>query len=390
MMRLTRNVLALAGILILMVGSPARAQVPITSVGLGYRAPSLDGRATALGGTGLGLLGGSFSIRNPADLLLHSDPAFGISFSGETLSIEGAGRPLDTARERFTTIRAIVPFSDWAVGVGFGSVFDQDWSNRFQDTIFLSDGFVPFEESRENDGGISSIDLSLAHDLGPVAVGVSAQRLTGSLRQSFFRAFLPPQGSAPALGNAGGGQDISYRGWQLRGGASLHVSDRVVVSGMAGLGTTLEATRLGERDPAAEFDLPASFGVGGSAWLTDRLLVTAAAGWEGWSSVGDTEEFTSHDVTWGGAGLEWGGLSILGGRLPLRIGARLSQLPFGLGTDAISERAITGGFGWEFQQGLAALDLAVEAGSRGDFADDGLEESFSRVTLSFELRQRRR
>ena len=152
---------------------PLGAQTPITSVGLGYRVEPVDGRAAALGGTGIGLLGGTFSLRNPADLLLHAEPGFGISFSGESVTVEGDGGSLDTGRERFTTIRALVPFSGWAVGLAFGAEFDQDWSIRFQDTLVLADGSVPFEETREHDGGISSIDLSVARRLGPVGVGVS-------------------------------------------------------------------------------------------------------------------------------------------------------------------------------------------------------------------------
>jgi len=44
------------------------AQTPVTSLGLGYPVPPLDARAAALGGTGMGLFGGSFSSRNPAEL----------------------------------------------------------------------------------------------------------------------------------------------------------------------------------------------------------------------------------------------------------------------------------------------------------------------------------
>ncbi len=366
------------------------AQTPLPALGLGYKVEPVDGRAAALGGTGIGLLGGSFSIRSPADLLLHTEPGFAISFLGERVRIADGEGELDTGRQRFTTIRALVPFSDWAASIAFGSEFDQDWQARILDTLFVSDGFVPFEETREHDGGISTIDVSLARNLGPVAVGVSVQRLTGSVRQTFFRSFDTPGGSAPSLGAVGGGQDLAYKGWRLKGGASVRLDDRFVLSGSFSLPSTLTATVLDSTTREVDFDLPATFELGGSARVTGGVLVTAALGRGSWSDVGDTGTYRSQDVGWFGAGLEYAGLRFLGGDLPLRIGARTAQLPFSLGAEPIRERAFTGGFGWEFQDGLAVVDLALEVGSRGDFPTDAIEESFSRVTLSFTLRQRRR
>ncbi len=386
---------ALLWITLLICGvRPLAAQAPITSVGLGYPVEPLDARAAALGGVGIGLLGGTFSVRNPADLLLHAEPGFGISLSGEAVTLEGDGETFDTARQRFTTIRASVPFSDWAIGLAFASEFDQDWSNRFQDTLVLADGSVPFEEIREHDGGISNIDVSLARRLGPVGIGVSAQRITGSLRQTFFRAFELPIGRAPALASTAGGQEFAYRAWRFKAGGSIDLADRLVVSGSFGIGGTLHATPQEGEDPDTEFDLPTSFEIGGSARLTDRLLFTAGGGWGGWSavepSVTGSGNFTSHDVTWMGGGIEYRWVTLLGGGLRLRLGARRTDLPFSPSADALDETAITGGFGWEFQDGLAVLDMSFEGGRRGDFAKHGLEESFQRMTVSFTLRQRSR
>ncbi len=372
----------------LILGAPSlSAQAPITALGLGYKVEPLDGRSAALGGTGLGLLGGSFSIRNPADLLQHQVPGFGISFAGEGVTISSGPLGVDTGRQRFTTIRAIVPFSGWATSIAFGSEFDQDWQARITDTLFVSDGFIPFEETREHDGGISTIDLSLARQFGPLAVGASVQRLTGSLRQTFFRSFDTPGGSAPSLGSVGGGQELAYSAWRVKGGATLTVADRYVLSGSFSLPNTLTATVQDSAGAKVGFDLPSMLELGGSARLTNSLLFAAAFGTGGWSDVGNTATYTSHDVMWFGGGFELDGLRFLGGDLPLRVGARTAELPFSTGPDPIRETAITGGFGWEFQNGLAVVDLALAVGSRGDFAVDGIEETFSRFTLSFTLRQ---
>ena len=385
--------LALTALTALATAPRLASQVPFTSIGLGYPVAPVDGRAAALGGSGVGLLGGSFAVANPADLLLHDEPGFSLSFSGEAVTLRGGQRSLDTGRERFTAIRALVPFGDWAMGLAFGGEFDQDWSNILHDTLRLHDGAVPYEESREHDGGISTVDLSLARSVGPLGVGVAAQRLTGSLRQSFHRSFDTPTGGAPALANIAGARELSWRAWRFKAGGSLRVADRVVVAASLAGGGTLYATEEATGAADAAFDLPASLEVGGSVRLSDEWLVTAGGGREWWSSVDPFAAttgaaFTSHDVAWLGGGVEYGGMTLLGGRMPLRIGARRTVLPFSPGAEPLDERAYGGGFGWEFQQGLAVFDLAFETGSRGDAAALGLAESFSRITLSFSLRQR--
>jgi len=381
-------------VLAALVASPAAvfAQTPITAIGLGYPVAPLDGRSAALGGSG-SLLGGSYSLTNPADLLLHAEPGFSVSLASEGVTLEGESRSLDTGRGRFTTIRALVPYNDWAFSLAFGGEFDQDWSNILQDTLRLTDGMVPYEETREHNGGISAIDVSLARRLGPLGLGISAQRLTGSLRQSFFRQFDDPIGGAPALGGIVGARELSWRAWRFKGGGSIRLGDRVVAGVALGTGGTLYAIPEAADEPEAEFDLPTSIELGGSVRVTDHLLVTAGGGRTGWSAVGSRDEaagsaFQSHDTTWLGGGVEYGALSLLGGRLPLRAGWRRTGLPFSPGTEALEESAFTGGFGWEFQDGLAVFDLAVESGSRGDVATAGFAESFRRVTLSFSLRQR--
>ena len=339
------------------------------------------------------LLGGSYSLTNPSDLLLHSEPGFSVSLSSEGVTLEGEGRSLSTGRGRFTTIRALVPWNDWAFSLAFGGEFDQDWSNILQDTLRLNDGLVPYEETREHNGGISTIDASLARRFGPLGVGLSAQRLTGSLRQSFFRQFGDPIDGAPTLGGIVGARELSWRAWRFKAGGSIRLGDRVVAGAAFGTGGTLYATPEGAEEPEAEFDLPTSISLGGSVRLTDQVLVTAGGGRAGWSAAGSHDAstgsaFRSHDIAWMGGGVEYGALSLLGGRLPVRLGWRTTALPFSRGAEALEESAFTGGFGWEFQEGLAVFDLAVESGSRGDVSTDGFAESFGRVTISFSLRQR--
>ena len=369
--------------------TPATAQTPLTSIGLGYPVTPADGRAAALGGTGVGLLGGTFSLSSPADLTQHVAPGFGLAFTGEAVTVDGPSSSHDTGRERIAVVRAVAPFGDWAVAIAFGGDFDQDWSVRFDDTLALADGTtVPFEEAREHDGGISTIDASLARRIGPLSLGVSAQRLTGSLRQTFTRRFDESEDGGPPLATAGGSQRLTYRAWRFRAGVSIAISDRFLISAVGSKGGDLTIDPDEEEDPATTLALPTTVEVGASVRITDRLLVSASGGVSDWSPSGDLEDATAHDITWVGGGIEYQGPRILGGDMPLRVGVRRAELPFSTAASAVEETAITGGFGWLFREGTAGLHVGVEFGSRGDFATDGIEESFRRATLSFELRQR--
>jgi len=369
---------------------PATAQTPLTALGLGYPVPPVDGRSAALGGTGIGLFGGSFSLVNPADMTQHQNSSFGVTFSGENVDIAGGQDFINTGRERFPVIRAVAPVNQWRIGIAFGSAYDQDWTVRFNDTLHLADGNVSFEETREHDGGISTIDLSLARSLGAASVGISAQRLTGSLRETFNRAFNLPTGRAPSLGATGGSDILSYSAFRVKLGANMKVGRRVLVSGVATLPSTLTADPQDSTAASADVDLPATVQFGASAWVVPKLLVAGSLGWGQWSKLGTIRGARAHDTMWYGGGIEFQGLSVLGGRLPVRFGARRTELPFSLASGTLDETAITGGFGWSFLDGSAEVNVGFESGTRGDISSDGLEESFQRVTVSFVLRQLKR
>ena len=376
--------------LLLTAASALAAQTPITSSGLGYPVPPVDARAAALGTVGIGLLGGTFSVRNPADLTQHIYPGINISIAPEGVSVKGPDGASTTGRERFSVVRAIVPFAGFFVSFGFGAEFDQDWAIRFRDTLSLGIGDYPFEEAREHDGGMSTIDLSLARSIGRLSLGVAVQRVTGSIKQSFVRAFeLPEDPTQPVLADVIGADVVSYRSWRFKAGASVSVPRRFLIGGAVGIPGTLTAD---PRDPdRAErtFDMPKTIEGGGSALVAGQVLLHAGGGWTGWSSLNSSLEVVrAHDALWGGGGIEYRGLKALALDIPIRVGARFADLPFSAPEgEQVREVAFGGGFGVIFRNGRAAVDLAFEFGDRGEQAAGSIEESFRRLTLSFTLRQ---
>jgi hypothetical protein len=160
-----------------------------------------------------------------------------------------------------------------------------------------------------------------------------------------------------------------------------------MVSGAVGLTGNLNAEPQDSTVAARAFDLPTTIELGASVLLVDSLMVSAAGGWAGWSTVDGLDDEIAHDTKWGGVGLEYRSLHILGFDTPLRFGVRRSDLPFSFGEGVLDETAFSAGAGFIFRQGQAAVDLAFEFGRRGDFDEAGIEESFRRLTVSFTLRQ---
>jgi hypothetical protein len=367
------------------------AQAPVTSLGLGYPVPPLDARAAAMGGTGLGLIGGSLSSRNPADMRGFGRPTLGMTFAPEAVDVKSPGSSQSTGRSRLAIVQAVVPLRAWTVGLSFASGLDQDWGVRLQDTLRTSFGDFPYDERREHDGGVSTVTLGLARQIGNFSVGIDGALLTGSIRQTFSRNFeVAVDDPGRAVGFASGEARSSWSGFRFRGGAATAIGSRVRISGMLGFGTDLKATRDTVGDaPTYDFSMPLEWAVGGSARLADNLLASAAVGFTDWSATaGDLPDSNAADVLWFGAGVEYVGFSVFGARLPVRAGFRRSDLPFYIpGEEQLTETAATLGLGLEVGGGRAAFDLGIEVGTRGDLASSGVEEGFRRLSLSMALLQ---
>lgn len=395
------GIAALAAGAVLLAGVPAAlaGQAPFTGIGLGYPAPPVDARAAALGSTGVGLMGGTFTLRNPAELAAHPTSAISLNLAPERVDVQGPLGVNDSGRSRLSLVRAMSRIGEWAVGVGFGTELDQDFGVRFEDTLTTSVGRFPFEEVREHDGGVSSVDVSVARELGALLLGVGVQRLTGSLRQELTRRFQPDvDEGGTTLQGLFAETRLSYGAWRVKGGAALRLGDRALIGGSLGFTGNMEADvdTLPPLDPrtapaSRTFDMPRSAEAGGSVLIAERLLFTAAGGWVGWSTVdGGFEGVRAEDIRWAGGGLEFIGVRLIGIGVPLRAGARVTELPFfPEGKEQPVERSFGIGVGAMFRPGAGApaeMNASLEFGSRGDLADVGLEESFRRLTIGFVLR----
>jgi hypothetical protein len=298
-----------------------------------------------LGGVTNGLLGGTFSLGNPADLTLHASAAVAAAIAGEDVTIKAAGGDQSTGRSWFPVIGAVVPI-------------------------------------RTRDGGVSQIDVSAARKLGPVSIGVGIQRLTGSLQQRLRRRFTEDIDSTGVLPNGVLERaETDYGGWSVKAGANAEFKGRVVVSGSFFFATNLKADQLGTLIERT-LRLPNGFEGGLSALITPRLLLAAGGGWSGWSQTEPpTEGFAVADASWLGGGLEY---TAFIGSIPMafRVGGRTRKLPFVLPDfEQSKENAITAGLGARLG-GRVRVDIGLEFGNRGDLEAAGTEESFSSLNLT--------
>lgn len=379
-------------LLVLALPRAGDAQVPFTALGLGYPVPPADGRSAALGGASIGLLGGTVGARNPADLALVRSVVLNVSASPEEVDLLAGGETRTFGQTRFSILRVTVPVGDrWTISGAFKSELDQDWEILVRDTLATSDNRFPFEERRRSSGGLGAFEFSLARRVGDLSVAVSGERLLGGLDQSFRRRFEPDSTDGTVVSPPDGVSSRArweYAGWRVRAGASVRLAGRARLGATASWATDMEAEPKGDAE-SRRFDLPRSVEAGASVEPTDDLVVTASAGWAGWSVTdADLRDVGAEDTRWVGAGVELRSLAV--GPLPvlLRGGARAADLPFvPEGGEQATERSLSFGLGTRAAGGRAHVDAALEIGTRGDVEDVGLEEDFRRFTISFTLVQ---
>lgn len=383
---------ACAVLLALVSAGAAPAQTPVTAVGLGYPVAPVDARAAVLGGTGMALPGGSLSGRSPAALTEFDRLTLGFTLApeGVELDVSEAAPTQQVGRSRFSGARVVVPFGEWRVGLGFSPELDQDWRVTLEDTLAVGDERFPFRERRVSDGGLSSANFSLARRVGPLSVGVAADRLTGSLDRSFRRTFRRDSlagGRATGLGDVRAGGTWSYRGWRARGGLGL-TAGPVRLGAAAGVSGELTAEPLGPAETRT-YDYPASLSAAGTVRPTDGVLLTAGGGWTGWSSMdGDLRRGRAEDTYRAGGGIEFPDVRLGPLSTPLRLGANLRELPFAReGRDQMTERSVAAGLSIVGSGGQAAVGLSVEFGTRGEVPETGVAEDFQRLHLTLQIRQ---
>ena len=374
---------AAAALSVLSAGS-APAQSLLSARGLGFVLEPVDARARGLGGLPIGLPDPAMSLVNPASAMGLPAAGLSVTFQADEFSAQAGDQGGDYTTARFPVVQAAFPLGGRFVGtLGYAAVLDQNWAVTREDSIDVGGGRVGVVDRFRSNGGVARLRAGAAYRAFPrLDVGAALDVYTGALRDSVFRIF--PAGIASSIT----GTTYEWQGLGFSAGARWRGDAFSVSAAVSGAGA-LTAEPQDSGVVGKDYSLPLQVDAGASARIAQQALVAVSARWAGWSAVDEDLAAGSggaRDATQIAGGVEYEGMRFIGRPVPLRLGGRLSQLPFRWEEDGefVDERAVTGGIGMIFSGGGASLDLSAERGWRGGDAA-GLDESFWRVSLSLSL-----
>jgi hypothetical protein len=364
----------------------APAQSLLSARGLGLPLEPVDARARALGGLPLGLPDPQMSLINPTSAVGLPAAGLAVTFQGDEVTGVAGDQADDFTTSRFPVIQVAFPFGErWVGTLGYGAVLDQNWSATRNDSIDIAGSRLEIVDRFRSNGGVARLRAGAGYRVLPrLDVGAALDVYTGALRDSVFRLFSATSG----LGSSLTGTSYEWQGLGFSAGARWR-GDAFSASAAVSGGATLTAEAQDSGVVSKDYTLPVQVDVGASARIAQQALVAVSARWAGWSSVDEelaTGSGGARDVTQVAGGVEYEGFRFIGRPVPVRLGGRMTQLPFRWdeGSEFVDERAVTGGLGIVFAGGAATLDLSAERGWRGGDAAV-LDESFWRVSLSMAL-----
>ncbi len=365
--------------------APAAAQSVFATRGLGYLIEPVDARARAMGGVDLGLPDPQLSWSNPASAVGIVAPGLVFAYQYDNFDSDQLGSDLEGKTARFPLLLAGAPIGGRAVlQIGVGSFLDQNWQFERPDTLILGAGdTIPVVDRLTSEGGAARVRLGIAtRVVESLAVGFALDLYTGTLSRSQGRVF-------PAGDYVTGRESArwSYGGVGTTAGVHWSPGEAVGIGLAVTAGGTLEATDEEGSTPMTSYELPGTVRAGVSGRIGQETLVALSGSWSGWSSLDEAlaAEGGARDTYSLEGGAEWAGIVIRDRRVPVRLGARTTRLPFrwaaGETTDWADENALSVGLGLMLAGGAVRPDLAAEFGSRGGDAS-GTDESFWRFAFS--------
>lgn len=367
----------------------------LNAAGLGLPFLSVDARARALGGVGVGLRGGTLSASDPAAAAYFGLPAVVLTAQPSWVTADRSDGVASTSFKgtRFPQLGIAYPaFGVGIVTVSAESFMDQRFEAQKPLTIDLGEGPVSATDSFVSEGGVSRIRLGFARVVGErVAVGFSVGRYTGSVTRRLTRA-LDEDSTATSPSSfdpyTSGGL-WGYSGTTVTAGASLSVGSFAQVGGSMTWSSALSAKASEDTDGEdRSFDVPIELHLGASAVLAPGLSLNAGVSRADWSGVEadlETPGTAGSSLSFG-VGMELSRARLFGRSAPLRFGYRHTDLPFAMLGDQPTESVWTGGLGLALAEVgeliRAGVDLAIEKGNR---TDGVLDERFWRAALTLRL-----
>lgn len=363
-----------------------RVVVLVLLPALALRAP-VAAQDSPFGIRGLGVPGRSESVRARA-----TGGAFGpfdalsalteTSLSGVTALTASAGAAASYLKDevsglretrragRFPIFQVMGPvWNGVVVGGGFTTYLDRSYRVVVQDTIQLAGTPQPVTDDLASNGGVTDIRLAAARRFGSLVLGAGFHLLSGSTRLRVQRTFAD---SSNYLG-VRQTDEVAYSGAGASVSAALTLRRSLAMT--AFYRTDGKLTGKVGNTRVSRQDLPATVGVGLQWRPAPDARFAATLIHSSWANAATSGAF---NVTNWAVGAELGSL-----RLPLRLGVRSAQLPFGPGTTAPRELAVAAGSGLVVAHGLGVIDFTIERLRR---TGSGLTESGWTLMMGLTLR----
>jgi hypothetical protein len=287
-------------------------------------------------------------------------------------TVELGGEDASLQSTRFPTLGLGGPITARVrIGGGFTSYLGRSYRATTRDSMLLRGEWESFTDDVTSEGGVTDLRLGAAwRPASRVAVGGSFHILTGSTRVTAVRRYDDSTSYLPA----GEVDNPRFDGLGVSAGVLVDLRRNLHVAGYLRSDNRL---RYKTRDTTGAYDLPVTWGAA-ILWRPGTQAAFAAAVQA--SSWGSAEGLglPSHDTFAWSAGLEVGRPT-----LPLRLGVRGGQLPFGPGAEAPDEYAAALGTGFRFSNGRAMIDLGLE---RVEREGGGLRERSWNVLVGITVR----
>jgi hypothetical protein len=260
-----------------------------------------------------------------------------VELAGSTTALRSTRFPLLAVAGRVA--------SRLALAVGFTTYLDKTWAVTLRDSLPLRGVIERYTDALTSDGSVADLRLAAGSRVSRrLAIGAGVHLLAGSTRQTATRffddtTFHPVQQLA----------QVHYRGFGVSGSVLVGVAPGLSVTAWGRADNRLRAVVSDTTSSNAA--LPHMAGGGVLFSPSPHVRFGGAVAWRSWSRAGPGAFNT---WTWSAGG------EIGAGAMPIRVGVRGGQLPFGPGTSAPTEFAAAAGLGRAFAQGRGLVDLGLE------------------------------
>jgi hypothetical protein len=363
---------------------PAFAQGTLSGQGFGYPTGQLS--TGALGSAGAMGEFDPFSPINPAalgSLAPWRRASFFFQYDPEFRRVSSGGQTQSAMLARFPVVQAAVPIGRRGeLALGASTYLDRTFSTTVATTTQIGTEQIGTTERIESRGSIADVRLGGAWVFAnALRVGVAGHVLSGENRLVSARVFE----DTARFGSVADSSVLDYSGIAASAGVEWRPVRGFALAGSYRIGGTLRTER--EDTTVTRADAPDRMGV---SVRVDRITGAAiGASWSrtNWSNMRalGSSALRVRDATEFAVGAE-----IIGPRygenvVLVRLGGRQRELPFGVGSADVRERAFSAGVGAPLGGGRALIDFAIQHATRSAHGTlgAGATPTERALTLSF-------